>query len=73
MSDICSAANWSLFDILVEGVGGSRNETLWNIEADGYCSSGSKVHLVQNRSTEQAVGIGELVPNFEMIVALHDQ
>ena len=45
---------------------------IWNTEADAHCSRGSKIHLVQYRSPEQTVGIGELLPNLEMIVALHD-
>ena len=31
VSDICSAANWSLFDCPRRGAGGSLNGALWNI------------------------------------------
>src|SRR5438034_5540193 len=45
----------------------------WGCHRALRCSHRAKFHLLQYRTAEQAVGIGELFPHFEVIVVLHDQ
>ena len=45
---------------------------LWNRRGERPCSDRSKLHLLQNRATEQTIGVGKLLRNLKVIVPLHD-
>src|SRR5262245_39057853 len=44
----------------------------WRLAEARTRSHWAKLHLLQYCSAEQAIGIGELFPNLEMVVAFHD-
>src|SRR5271157_2793729 len=53
-------------------VGAIAERNLWNRRGERPCSERSTLHLLQNRATEQTIGVGKLLRNLKVIVPLHD-